>query len=353
MACIVCESNKIITLSCTHEICLACVIKIYKGQNTPCPGCRQPINLPLDLTPCARCQIITADYCASCDAYLCSECWPQIHCFKPLVYHKKEKFNLDITGRQLIVDKITKLNEDLDKLEANEGALKGNDKSGSVKDKVLSELKDKFDQCHKQLVEQYLKMEQYINDETEKKLFDLYHKKAQLSGASELCKLRLFEHSVEELAIDNIGHITYKSNLEYNIKYNEVVLPQIVSVSESDEYVLEKDGRRVIYNEFGQTHHETLPAVIYPDGSKEWRKNGKMHRDGDLPAYVNKDGTMGWYRDGVLHREDDQPAFVKADGGRMWYVDGRLHRNVDRPSIVYPDGRCEWHKYGILQKETL
>ena len=42
---------------------------------------------------------------------------------------------------------------------------------------------------------------------------------------------------------------------------------------------------------------------IWSDGTREWLKNGKLHRDGDEPAIIYPSGTREWYRDGKRHRD--------------------------------------------------
>jgi hypothetical protein len=42
---------------------------------------------------------------------------------------------------------------------------------------------------------------------------------------------------------------------------------------------------------------------VYPNGTKEWYLNGKLHRE-DGPAVEYSDGTKYWYLNGKLHRED-------------------------------------------------
>jgi len=48
------------------------------------------------------------------------------------------------------------------------------------------------------------------------------------------------------------------------------------------------------------------------DGTKEWYRNGKLHRE-DGPAIEYNYGTKYWYRNGKLHREDG-PAIEDSDG---------------------------------------
>jgi hypothetical protein len=42
-------------------------------------------------------------------------------------------------------------------------------------------------------------------------------------------------------------------------------------------------------------------------------------------CFTYPDGRREWYRDGVRHR-DDGPAVEYADGGREWWRDGKLIR---------------------------
>jgi len=58
--------------------------------------------------------------------------------------------------------------------------------------------------------------------------------------------------------------------------------------------------------------------VEYPDGSKRWGRNGKIHRD-DGPAIEYTSGTKYWYCDGKIHRTDG-PAIEYSDGTKYWYV---------------------------------
>lgn len=50
-------------------------------------------------------------------------------------------------------------------------------------------------------------------------------------------------------------------------------------------------------NNQDQLHREDGPAIIYPDGTQEWYRNGVLHR-GDGPAVVHPDGKEEWYRNG-------------------------------------------------------
>lgn len=55
-----------------------------------------------------------------------------------------------------------------------------------------------------------------------------------------------------------------------------------------------------------------------PDGTREWHRDGKRHRDGG-PAIEWFDGTKVWFRHGQLHREDG-PAYEGRDGDKQYHL---------------------------------
>ena len=79
--------------------------------------------------------------------------------------------------------------------------------------------------------------------------------------------------------------------------------------------------------------------VEFPNGSKEWYKDGKRHRE-DGPAIESRHGGEHWYKDGKRHRIDG-PAIENSNGSRSWYRDGYLHR-IDGPAYENPDGIKIW-----------
>jgi len=99
-------------------------------------------------------------------------------------------------------------------------------------------------------------------------------------------------------------------------------------------------------------HREDGPAVIYPDGSHVWYKDGKIHREGfsctmgfsctktpqGCPAIETND-TQQWYKHGKFHREDG-PAIIWPDR-QEWYINDELHRE-DGPAVIWADGYQEW-----------
>ena len=61
---------------------------------------------------------------------------------------------------------------------------------------------------------------------------------------------------------------------------------------------------------------------LYADGTKQWRLNGKLHRE-DGPAVECASGTKEWFLHGKYHREDG-PAHEWGDGHKQWYLHGEL-----------------------------
>ena len=82
--------------------------------------------------------------------------------------------------------------------------------------------------------------------------------------------------------------------------------------------------------------------------SKEWKLNGKYHRDNG-PAIIWKSGTRHWYINGKLHRERD-PAKIHKDGKQEWYANGKRHRKCG-PAIIWPNGSLEWYVNGESHRE--
>jgi hypothetical protein len=49
-----------------------------------------------------------------------------------------------------------------------------------------------------------------------------------------------------------------------------------------------------------------------------------------LPAMVGLDGLQWWFWRGRRHRSFDLPAVVKPNGDKEWWVDGRFQSSLDR-----------------------
>lgn len=108
----------------------------------------------------------------------------------------------------------------------------------------------------------------------------------------------------------------------------------------------------------GKRHCVDRPAVVRPDGEKQWYLNDMLNRHGG-PAIEKANGDKEWYCNGVLHRSNG-PAVENADGDMEWHVNGNLHR-TDGPAIYrrlidanqYPTNfgwETFWYNHGILHR---
>ncbi len=95
-------------------------------------------------------------------------------------------------------------------------------------------------------------------------------------------------------------------------------------------------------------HREDGPAVECYNGTKEWYRNRKLHRDNDMPAVERNDGSKHWYQNGKLHRDGDMPAIENINSDKFWYHDNMLHRE-DGPAIIYADGSVEYWVNDMLR----
>ena len=81
-------------------------------------------------------------------------------------------------------------------------------------------------------------------------------------------------------------------------------------------------GTKYWRNERRYLHREDGPAVIWPNGNKEWWLNGNRHRE-DGPAVECADGGKEWWLNGVQHRNDG-PAVMSSDGKDCrWFINGK------------------------------
>jgi hypothetical protein len=87
-------------------------------------------------------------------------------------------------------------------------------------------------------------------------------------------------------------------------------------------------------------HRVNGPAVIRADGTQEWWRYGRLHRENDEPAVIGANGRQIWYQNGWHHRVDG-PAIVCPSGYTAWFRNGRLHRESG-PAITRADGTQDW-----------
>lgn len=84
--------------------------------------------------------------------------------------------------------------------------------------------------------------------------------------------------------------------LKFSKRLQEAGVPAVLADAEvsAPAEALAGTGRQ----KSGNLHRENAPAVEYPDGTKEWWRNGMLHRD-DGPAVVElavsgKEGGRRW-----------------------------------------------------------
>jgi len=117
---------------------------------------------------------------------------------------------------------------------------------------------------------------------------------------------------------------------------------------EEPTMTIDRNGIREWTLSNGKTHRLDGPAVIYPNGDKEWWVNDKQHRvDGPAIEYV--DGHKEWYINGQHHREDG-PAIEFPDGYKEWYLNDKRHR-IGGPAVESISGRKEWWVNGQRHRE--
>jgi|JI10StandDraft_1071094.scaffolds.fasta_scaffold31956_2 hypothetical protein len=106
--------------------------------------------------------------------------------------------------------------------------------------------------------------------------------------------------------------------------------------------------------EEGKIHREDGPAIEYLSGSKEWVKDGKFHRD-DGPACEYSNGIKKWYKNGELHREDG-PAIEYPSGASYFYLEEKQYSKINLNNFVvlgYDKGKCGIMWYRLLDKNQL
>ena len=102
-------------------------------------------------------------------------------------------------------------------------------------------------------------------------------------------------------------------------------------------------------------------SVEYPNGDKEYYRDGKLHRDNDpvlgpMPAIERANGDKEYYKDDKCHRDNDpilgpMPAVECANGYKAYYKHGELHRDDTAlgpmPAIECANGEKYYYKNGI------
>lgn len=106
----------------------------------------------------------------------------------------------------------------------------------------------------------------------------------------------------------------------------------------------------VLHSKVDYLTGESWPACVQSNGTRQWCKNGRIHRDNDKPAWVWQNGDQEWYVNGEPHRDPvegiDKPAVVWTNGSQYWCVNGQRQRNsidgVEQPAYVGANGSQAW-----------
>jgi antitoxin component YwqK of YwqJK toxin-antitoxin module len=86
--------------------------------------------------------------------------------------------------------------------------------------------------------------------------------------------------------------------------------------------IVDENGSIEYYKDDKKHRDDDLPAAEYVSGSKFWYQNGKLHRDADLPAGIYNNGSKFWYQNGLSHRLNG-PADIYASGQEIYYIHGK------------------------------
>lgn len=88
--------------------------------------------------------------------------------------------------------------------------------------------------------------------------------------------------------------------------------------------VVRNNGSKHWYKD-GKLHRDgDMPAVMAANGDQTWYKDGEHHRDNDLPNTIRTDGAQFWSKNYWRHREDG-PAVIYADGTLEWRINGQQY----------------------------
>lgn len=352
--CVVCNNDNALDLNCHHHVCVKCIVDLFSSlETTKCPVCRADIDMNeiIKLKPCARCQHLETDYCNLCENFLCHQCWPLIHSFKPLTMHQKGTFDINVALRKSLFEKLSAgllnlkdIDQDINKLK-NESL----NKTPSVRERTLIEVRKVFYEYRNQLDQQEQAIEAYIAEQTAIKLEHCLAQKIETKAYVDQCKSKLFEHSNSELEIKEVD--PYTSDLEYNLIVHELKLPEIIEIPNRETLITDPSGIQRWFLEGNLHRTGDLPAVIYPDGKREYYKYGRMHRDNG-PAMITANGDQYWYHEGLQHRDVDLPAVICVGGGKIWYQYGKYHRDNDQPAYINHNGDQSWYQYGLIHREN-
>jgi hypothetical protein len=104
-------------------------------------------------------------------------------------------------------------------------------------------------------------------------------------------------------------------------------------------YARSNEGRRVFL--------DYATEIVADDYWKRYFLFGRIHRNhiDDLPAAVKMNTRLCdiYYYNGRIHRNNDKPAIMHANGSVEWYKHGKRHRENNMYAVLsYDDNKKEW-----------
>ena len=108
---------------------------------------------------------------------------------------------------------------------------------------------------------------------------------------------------------------------------------------------IDRDGVKLWLNKLRYSHRDyDLPAKIFATGQMEWSQHGRVSRAGDRPAIVLPDGEMHWRERGEKHRLGG-PAIIYPDGAREWHWHDLLIATQDAAGDFFVEDIIRWDVY--------
>ena len=143
--------------------------------------------------------------------------------------------------------------------------------------------------------------------------------------------------------------------LNRKLHRNDYESKKIISDYESKKNVSDYESKKNVsdYESKNYKGENNLPAIIYPDSSREYWKHGKRHRDNNQPTIICASDCkpknwpynyrIAYFVDDMLHCVK-KPAAIYFDGKEEYYVWNKLvscHNNLSKRAIIIPSNDVE------------
>ena len=89
-----------------------------------------------------------------------------------------------------------------------------------------------------------------------------------------------------------------KKNSTVVLRQENPLSPDALIEALSGSIITQPDGVVIYLNAAGKPHRTAGPAIVYPDGTLRWCRNGVYHRT-DGPAVEFADGFRRWFINGT------------------------------------------------------